>query len=83
MIVADTDVLIDFLNGKNPAADRVALEPGAGLKTTVITRFELLSAAQSRRQSRVVEELLKRPIGRPRCGARWNKPAWASAWPAA
>jgi tRNA(fMet)-specific endonuclease VapC len=57
MMVADTDVLIDFLNGKSPAADRVALELGVGLKTTVITRFELLSGARGR-QAMLVKELL-------------------------
>ncbi|MEZ5351142.1 MAG: type II toxin-antitoxin system VapC family toxin [Bryobacteraceae bacterium] len=47
MMVADTDVLIDFLNGKGPAADRIALELSARLTTTAITRFELLSGAKS------------------------------------
>lgn len=48
MIVADTDVLIDYLNDKGPAARRVeqALE-SEDLRTTVISRFELLSGARS------------------------------------
>ena len=41
MIVADTDVLIDFLRGHGPAADRVALEIERGLTTTTVTAFEL------------------------------------------
>jgi predicted nucleic acid-binding protein len=48
VIVADTDVLIDALRGRDPAASRVAwdLERGA-LATTTITAFELLSGACS------------------------------------
>lgn len=58
MIVADTDVLIDFLNGAG-LADRVALEVEAGaLATTVVTRFELLSGAQTEKQRKVVDDLL-------------------------
>lgn len=42
MMVADSDVLIDFLEGRAPAANRIALELDRGqLRTTVITRFEL------------------------------------------
>lgn len=59
MIVADTDVLIDFLAGRNPAADRVATELDRGnLGTTVISRFELLSGARSQNQERRIRELL-------------------------
>jgi predicted nucleic acid-binding protein len=58
-IIADTDVLIDFLAGVG-AADRVAfeLEHGA-LATTAVTRFELLSGARTDRQCVAVGELLK------------------------
>ena len=46
MMVADSDVLIDFLEGRAPAANRIALELDRGqLRTTVITRFELLAGA--------------------------------------
>jgi tRNA(fMet)-specific endonuclease VapC len=59
MIVADTDVLIDFLGGHNPAADRVALELERGqLMTTAVNRFELLAGARSDRQDTLVRELL-------------------------
>ena len=59
MIVADTDVLIDFLAGRGGGADAVAreLERGA-LLTTVVSRFELLSGARSRRQRTAVLKLL-------------------------
>ena len=59
MIVADTDVLIDFLGGHEPAAARIALELGSGgLHTTAITRFELLSGARGERQRKNILELL-------------------------
>ena len=59
MIVADTDVLIDFLGGHNPAADRVALELDRGqLTTTAVSRFELLAGARSHRQERLIRDLL-------------------------
>lgn len=47
MIVADTDVLIDFLANRGPAADVVAeaLERGR-LATTVVSRFRSLEAGR-------------------------------------
>ena len=59
MTLADTDVLIDFLAGQEPAAERVAreLESGA-LWTTVITRFEMLSGARSTRETKIIGKLL-------------------------
>jgi len=71
MKVADTDVLIDFLRGAEPAASRVAeaLEAGAALATTTITRFELMAGARGRRQRAAVEALLAAlpalPLGTP------------------
>ena len=59
MMVADSDVLIDFLEGRAPAANRIALELDRGqLRTTVITRFELLAGAKTARQLKHVGELL-------------------------
>lgn len=59
MIVADTDVLIDYLAGRNPAAERVTLELGQGrLRTTAITRFELLCGVRDSREENIVRELL-------------------------
>ncbi|HTC22471.1 MAG TPA: type II toxin-antitoxin system VapC family toxin [bacterium] len=60
MIIADTDVLIDFLAGKDPGAGRVEeeLQKGA-LYTTVISRFELLSGSKSMKQNEKVEQLLE------------------------
>lgn len=46
MIIADSDVLIDALHGKEPSASRIAHEIRQGtLATTSITSFELLSGA--------------------------------------
>ena len=59
MIVADTDVLIDFLSGSEPMASRVALElEHADLHTTAVTRFELVAGARSARQQVAVADLL-------------------------
>lgn len=59
MIVADTDVLIDYLSGRGPVADRISVELERGrLATTVITRFELLSGAKGARQERSIRDLL-------------------------
>jgi predicted nucleic acid-binding protein len=59
MILADTDVLIDFLNGAEPGAGRVAqaAETGA-LQTTAITRFELLVGARSEQELGAIDALL-------------------------
>jgi len=59
VIVADTDVLIDFLAGRNPGAEHVALELARGLlRTTAVTRFELLSGARNTRQENTIRQLL-------------------------
>jgi len=59
MIVADTDVLIDFLRGTQPMADRVGLElTTSTLHTTAVNSFEFRSGAHSDRQQRAVNELL-------------------------
>lgn len=58
MIVADTDVLIDFLRGVG-AAPQIALEIERGaLWTTAVTRFELMSGARTERERLVIEDLL-------------------------
>lgn len=59
MIVADTDVLIDYLSGHDPGAERVALELERGdIATTAVSRVELLSGTRTARQERSVRELL-------------------------
>jgi len=58
-MVADSDVLIDFLSGHGPGADRVALELERGeLFTTAVNRFELLAGARHPRQLKAVRVLL-------------------------
>jgi tRNA(fMet)-specific endonuclease VapC len=59
VIVADTDVLIDFLQGKAPADAHVGRELERGrLATTTVNRFELLAGARSARQRRLIQQLL-------------------------
>lgn len=59
LTVADTDVLIDYLRGRSPAADRIAAELDRdSLYTTVITRFELLAGARTARELGLVQALL-------------------------
>lgn len=59
MIVADTDVLIDFLRGREPAAGRIELElKGRLLATTTVNAFELWAGAKGKRQQGAVDALL-------------------------
>jgi tRNA(fMet)-specific endonuclease VapC len=59
VIVADTDVLIDYLTDRGPAAERVARLLSAGsLGTTAVTRFELRAGVRSERDERRIEDLL-------------------------
>lgn len=58
MIIADTDVLIDFLHGISPVHDQIARYIGAEeLATTVITVFELLSGGDEGKRARATREL--------------------------
>lgn len=61
MIVADTDVLIDFLSGREPVASLVASAIAAeeGMATTVVSRFELLFGVRTAKQERAVGRLLE------------------------
>jgi len=59
MIVADTDVLIDFLRGRGGAARRIALElETRSFGTTAITAFELRSGARTAKLKSAVDRLL-------------------------
>ena len=59
MIIADTDVLIDFLAGREPAAGRVAIElESQSFGTTAVTRFELLAGARDRTAESLLRRLL-------------------------
>lgn len=59
MIVADSDVLIDYLRGGGEGARRVAVELSTrSFATTAITAFELRSGARTPRQRRAVDALL-------------------------
>lgn len=59
MIIADTDVLIDFLRGRGGAAKRVAVElETRSFSTTAITAFELRSGAHTSKQRKGIDTLL-------------------------
>src|SRR5919206_2451009 len=59
MIVADSDVLIDFLRGRGEGARRVAMElQTRSFGTTAITAFEIRSGARTARQKKSVDTLL-------------------------
>jgi tRNA(fMet)-specific endonuclease VapC len=59
MIIADTDVHIDFLRGRGLAA-RVAVElESRSFGTTAITAFEIRSGARTARQRSAVDALLE------------------------
>jgi len=59
MIVADTDVLIDFLRGSSPVADTIELELERDLATTTISAFELWAGSVgSDRREQSVQALL-------------------------
>ena len=59
MIVADTDVLIDALRGREPARTRIAGCIGDGrFATTAISAFELLAGARSANERSQVKSLL-------------------------
>jgi tRNA(fMet)-specific endonuclease VapC len=59
VIIADTDVLIDYLGGVEPGASRVAEGIKSGsLHTTAVSRFELLSGARTPRQRAAILDML-------------------------
>jgi predicted nucleic acid-binding protein len=59
MMIADSDVLIDFLRDRSPWAGRIELEIKTGhLATTAVNSFELLSGAKSVADQEKVSHLL-------------------------
>jgi len=59
VIVADSDVLIDFLRDRDPGASRLAEALAAGpVYTTAISVFELQSGARRKRERTLVRDLL-------------------------
>ncbi len=60
MIIADSDILIDFLRGRGEGARRVAVELGTrSFGTTAITAFEIRSGAHTARQKKSVDTLFE------------------------
>lgn len=59
LILADTDVLIDYLAGVRPVQDQLAGYASAGrLQTTAINCFELLSGARGGKREDAIHTLL-------------------------
>lgn len=58
MMAADTDVLIEYLRGRDPWASRIDIELGARLATTAVTAFELWSGMRGRREEAAIGALL-------------------------
>ncbi len=59
LILADTDVLIDYLADAEPIASKMALFSDSGrLKTSAITCFELLSGATDGKRGNAVRKLV-------------------------
>jgi len=59
MMIADSDVLIDFLRGRSPWAGRIKLEIKTGhLATRLSTVFELLSGVKAAAERDKVSRLL-------------------------
>jgi tRNA(fMet)-specific endonuclease VapC len=59
MTIADTDVLIDYLAGKGEADAVEQLLLRGAIRTTVISRFELLSGAKNAKQLARLLQLLE------------------------
>jgi tRNA(fMet)-specific endonuclease VapC len=60
MMIADSDVLIDFLRGRGDWARRIARElESRSFATTAVTAFEIRSGARTSRQKKAVDTLLE------------------------
>jgi tRNA(fMet)-specific endonuclease VapC len=63
LIVADSDVLIDYLNDVNPSADRIEAEiRRMNLATTAVSRFEVVAGVRDEKQRRRVDALLESTV---------------------
>jgi len=59
LIIADTDVLIDYLMDRQPAADKIAeYRRSETLQATAISCFELLSGARQGRRGERTQQLV-------------------------
>jgi predicted nucleic acid-binding protein len=58
-MLLDSDLLIDYLRGREPIRSRLKQSYGATrFQTTVVNQFELLAGAREPHQERATEELL-------------------------
>jgi tRNA(fMet)-specific endonuclease VapC len=63
VIIADTDVLIDYISGVQPTTNRITTYIQAQqLQTTVINCFELLSGAEGKKGDRIRQLLAAMPV---------------------
>jgi predicted nucleic acid-binding protein len=63
VIIADTDVLIDYISGIQPVTNRIAAYIQAQqLQTTIISCFELLSGAEGKKGDRIRQFVAAMPI---------------------
>ena len=61
LLIADTDLVIDFLRGSGAGADLVETSLRAGtLRLTAVTAFELRLGADFLRRQQVIDSLMKR-----------------------
>ncbi len=59
MMIADSDMLIDFLRGREPGHGRIGIELSTGrLATTSVNAFELLSGAAVIKEQKKIKVLL-------------------------
>lgn len=59
IVIADSDVIIDYFNGVNPSADVVAaLIAGRSLGLTAVSVFELFAGVVGKKRLKAVELLL-------------------------
>ena len=59
MMIADSDLLIDFLRGRDPGHGRIRIElRTGGLATTAVNAFELSSGARTGKEQAKIQILL-------------------------
>jgi len=77
MILADTDVLIDYLAGVQPVADQILRHVETErLKTTAVSCFELLSGARQGKRGDAIRKLVSALDVLPLDRASAERAAW-------
>jgi hypothetical protein len=60
MTIFDTDIMIDYLNGKERAAGIIAEHGGDGVAITAVTGYELVKGYKDRQEEAALGELFER-----------------------